>query len=252
MWWTKSSDGEGLIRVSENRNCFFYTEKHSGSIGLRPCIVYSEIEPFITSSSIDNNDSENFKVTFGEYPQDVVEQSYADYLEKQYKNRKLKQTGKIYTTNGADLYEEEIFVPIKYLEYQARNSLKYIRYIYTKNDKYSLFDLKKDKVYWVRVKPIVWLVNKDNDIAIPESILVSGIPFDDRPVKYEDDYENTFIKKFLDNVFSNEILNQDISKKVGGTGKNKSADIDNIFSEALLRMSDIIDESDSKKIKQKR
>ena len=73
-----------------------------------------------------------------------------------------------------------------------------------------------------------------------------------RPVKYEDDYENTFIKKFLDNVFSNEILTQDISKKVGGTGKNKSADIDNIFSEALLRMSDIVDESDSKKIKQKR
>ena len=145
MGWTKSSDGEGLIRVSENRNCFFYTEKHSGSIGLRPCIVYSEIEPFITSSSIVNNDSENFKVTFGEYPQDVVDSSYADYLEKQYKNRKLKQTGKIYTTNGADLYEGKIFVPIKYLEYQARDGLKYIRYICTKNDKYSLFDLKKIK-----------------------------------------------------------------------------------------------------------
>lgn len=60
---------------------------------------------------------------------------------------------------------------------------------------------------WIMVEPIDWIIfrSKNNrKYLLSKNILFAGIPFDTKET-YDGDFENTFIKKFMDEYFSKDI-----------------------------------------------
>ena len=68
--------------------------------------------------------------------------------------------------------------------------------------------------YWVKVEPIIWLVDEKSNIALSKKIIFSGIQFSDIK-NCNVDFQNSFIKFFMDNFVSKEIIpsNIDILEK---------------------------------------
>jgi hypothetical protein len=60
--------------------------------------------------------------------------------------------------------------------------------------------------YWIEVEPITWLIDRDNDLAISEKILLSGIMFDNRNLEL-DQYKKypSILELYLNHYFKNEI-----------------------------------------------
>ena len=58
--------------------------------------------------------------------------------------------------------------------------------------------------YWIKVEPIVWLVDEKADIALSKYIIVAGIQFDNKEI-YEGNFEETFIKQFMNTYLAKEI-----------------------------------------------
>jgi len=102
---------------------------------------------------------------------------------------------------------DEFFKPRQYKEYEYRGK-KYIRC-----DKPCFPDeLSKlsngeapraDTTYWVEVRPIEWLVDPTGT-WISKKALLAGIPFDTQ-YHYLGDFSKTFMKRYLDTYFVNEM-----------------------------------------------
>ena len=93
-------------------------------------------------------------------------------------------------------------------EYEYNGS-KYIRFVGDSNcDGEVLSDgrtIQSGNTYWVRVEPIILLVDERANIALSKKIIFSGVQFKNRR-GYKDDFDRTDIKQFMDNYFSKEIV----------------------------------------------
>lgn len=173
----------------------------SRTYGVRPALLYS---------SISSNKVGGVKeVEYGEYPQMLVTKSYSDELEQVYNSGKLKVTGKSYTTDSVDRWDDKsIFSPRKHIEYEY-NGKKYIRFVGDANCIDQLLSNGEEgeigKPYWLAVSPIVWLVDEEADIALSKRIIVSGVPFDDIKL-YDGDFNKTVVKQFMNKYLSKEIM----------------------------------------------
>ena len=193
-WWLKTFylgdvfcvEGNGLRTVQEvYKNC--YT--------IRPCIKFSSI-----SRDVKNIRRDVCGVEIGEYgvyPNSVVDDKISSKLEKIYSNNGLQKTGKQYKT------DEYTFDEYKY------HGDRYVRIVLDK-DLYvkELNDgkiISKGKTYWLNVEPIEWFIDREKDMAIPKRGLVSNIKFDNNP-HYYGVFENTNVKKFLDEEFKYEVI----------------------------------------------
>lgn len=77
------------------------------------------------------------------------------------------------------------------------------------NNGYTLSDgrtISSPNGYWIKVEPIEWLVDEENDIAITKKIIVSGIQFDLSLTQNNTTFEETNIKKYLDNHLIKDII----------------------------------------------
>lgn len=173
----------------------------NSNVGGRPYLKYSEI------SSLTKNAVTRFngvlEVEYGEYPQDVVSEEEALALEGLYKDKKLNQTGKEYTfyrrIKGTHDYEA-----LQYAEY-IHNGKKYIRYISDAVDS-KLADgrkVVKDKAYFVEVKPLKWIIDKEKDIALSKDVIFSGVPYS-RTGNY--DFTQSSIKRFMSECLAKDII----------------------------------------------
>ncbi|MDO4162292.1 MAG: hypothetical protein Q4D80_04740, partial [Pseudomonadota bacterium] len=153
---------------------------------------------------------------YGEYPQDVVsgrleeELESAYELEKNYKNSALQRTGKRYTFDAADIRDyAQKFQKKEYEEYML-NGRKYVRIEGKRYDGDSVLsdgrDVRTGDPYWFEVKPIEWLMDEKSGIWVAKKALFAGIQFDGR-AKYNGNFEQTDMKKYLDNYFSEEMQN---------------------------------------------
>ena len=130
-------------------------------------------------------------------------------LERAYNNGSLKTTGKNYTTDSVRYQDTDTsFRARTHTEYEY-NGGKYIRFVGDSNcDGEVLSDgrtIQSGNTYWVRVEPIIWLVDERANIALSKKIIFSGVQFKNRR-DYKDDFDRTDIKQFMDNYFSKEIV----------------------------------------------
>ena len=202
-------DGEGEeIAVGINKNAY----------SARPLLInassYEAVNKFLGNHYI--TDDHKPVIEFGEYPQDAVSLGMQNKLKKLYKENKLELTENYYTIYDNKSYDktspnlEDLNKQITF-EY-IYNGKKYVRV--NGNFADGGATLSNDNSYedgeeiWIEVRPIEWYLYKNNEgqyCLLSLKLLFAGIPFDINET-YNGDFENTFIKKFMDEEFSKDIL----------------------------------------------
>ena len=245
-WWTKSLDSieDNKIKFISSFHPFdpfdlyvFNKDIDDYSCGIRPAFKYSSIKSICSDKVREVSGIK--EIEYGEYPQRAVDDNFSLKLEELYNEDKLNETGKKYTMYFFENYLDVLPEDIKriYIEYEYEGR-KYIRFMSEENiiDEY-LADgrlIQEKQPYWVKVEPITWLVDEKADIALSKYIILSGIPFDDK--EYKGDFENTFIKRFMDEYLSKEIECGVYKEKLI---ENKQVDIDSIFEDVIKKMNEI-------------
>lgn len=179
---------------------------YDNNIGTRPTVAFSSIEKLckiVTTSPIE-------KCIFGELPQTFASPSIQNELEELYINGELKETGRIFTRDISLLFSSRdiCLYPIKEYEY---NGKKYVRV----NDFSNTIGFNRTNMedgfeytpsYWIEVEPITWLVDRENDLAISEKVIISGIMFDNRDLEIPTYKEYpSILELYLNHYFKNEI-----------------------------------------------
>ena len=141
---------------------------------------------------------EIIEVEYGWYPQTVLNFEDSLLLEEELKLGNLKTTGKTYTTDSTFYFNRwSGFTSAEYIEY-AYEGNKYVRFIANENSEGGALSdgrkIKKGEAYWVKVEPIVWLVDKDADIALSKKLLFSGMQYSNNQ-KFNDTFKKSDIKK---------------------------------------------------------
>ena len=207
FWWTQTSSSHldaYAVTASGDKEWYGVVDRE---IGCRPAIKYSSIKDESTFKRRGINGVLEF--TYGEYPQTAVIPVFSNTLETLYKMGRLKQTGKIYTTDSNFVEDYGIdFKPRTFTEY-IYNDRKYIRFVSDENCSGKILSsgirVAYNSPYWVRVEPITWLVDEKDDVALSKNIIVSGIRYDDTN-DYNGIFEETDIYSFLNNIFAKEIV----------------------------------------------
>ena len=214
-WWTKSADGMGGAFLIDGRGCIdgqFVTFKH---IGGRPALPYSSIKFSSKTVRINNAIKE---VEYGEYPQTVVDEDYSRELENAYNNGNLITTGKDYANFTAYEYD----------------GIKYIRFVGDLNCAGELLsddrEIRVGTAYWVRVEPIIWMIDEIKNVALAKKILFSGVRFNkSNNYNAEGDFDKTNIKLFMDKHFSKEIEPSKTYSQTSSVDENSSLEQTSTF-----------------------
>ena len=241
-WWTKTHcDDKAYFINTDGKRYWIDVRIRNG--GVRPALSYSSIRS-ISSNGVGDN-SEIKEVEYGEYPQWVVDEKSSYELESIYCSRKLRITGKNYTTDCIRYQYMSTSFNAKMHEEYEYNGCKYIRFVGDSNGAgEKLSDgrtIERGEPYWIRVEPIIWLVDEKTNIALSKYILVSGVQFKNSG-DYNGNFNETDIKQFMDNYLSKEIECANTN-----TFEEQFSDIDSIFEEAIFRMNEITE--DKSKIK---
>ena len=237
----------GMVRIVGDHGEEAWCCANSHIAGSRPAFDYSVISSLQLNSRI--NVFGIKEIEYGEYPQWVVDNEEAKFLEDAYQKNNIRTTGKKYKSTELvnpklDYHTEYIYNGDKYIRYVATTQIN--RGNMVSNGEIIL----SHRVFWIAVKPIVWLVDEKANIALSKYVLFSGIPID-YVDNYDGDFRKTYIKKFMDkyiskDMFSNESeLIEAVDIKLIDDKKN---DIDSIFEEALLKMNEISKDNPKTKI----
>ena len=207
-WWIKTpafGDKSGIVLDSGH---IFRDDIHVRYNSARPVLPLSVIAS--TSSNKVRNCDGILEVDYGEYPQTVVPLNLFFELEEAYNQNKLITTGKTYTTDSVFFdFNSTGFKARTHIEYQYKEK-KYIRFIGDDNCKGEILSDGHRKIligepYWIEVEPITWLVDEKSGIALAKKILFAGVQFNS--THYLDgNFDKTFIKQFMDNYFSQDII----------------------------------------------
>lgn len=186
----------------------FDNDAESRYSGARPVLPYSSIKSLITGKR--RNEFGTLEVTYGEYPQSIVSDEVASELNNMFENKELPITGRKYTVdNSYTLDKLNYFSPVEYEEYEYRGE-RYIRCIPNRDVKDAgiFTDGRKcinGQVYWVKVEPIKWQVDRAKNVAVSKKLIFANVQFN-HPSNQDADFEKSDIKKFMDEYFAKEIV----------------------------------------------
>lgn len=200
-----------FIRDNENRRttdgynhaAFNYYES-KGRGGIRPVLQYSQIKE-VCLNKVKAKDG-ILEIEYGEYPQQAASKSLQITLENLFKKDTLKKTKKTYTR-----YDGENDLRIHYISEYEYNGNKYVRIGANLHFNYSDIILSNGEKYsnndtvWIEVKPIKWLVDENQDIAVTDKIIFAGVQFNKKR-NYEGNFCNSNIKNFMDTHLSKDII----------------------------------------------
>ncbi len=200
---------------------------------IRPVIPKSEA-PKLFPEMIKETYSDMYICEYGEYPQNLAGIAQSRRLEALFTEGRLEKTGKMYSFN-ADSYDEVKFNICKYPEYVQGGS-KYIRVIGKGSFEGGCLSndscIKRDKIYWIRVEPISWMVSRKTGIWVAANALFPGLQYKIsefhisennktyKPVKI--DFDRICNQKYLDLYFSREMLPITESKENLSLAKGES------------------------------
>ena len=208
-YWTKTSDGVGGTHIVSLNGDISCNCVNSRTIGARLVLPFSSniptnkmgIGPKIAKDGI-------LEVEYGYYPQQAVSKSLQKRLERAYKDGNIKETGNKYTIDSRKHNEyDELFSKRELEEFEFEEH-RYVRieanfgkkkYTLSNGENYDYGD-----IVWVEVSPIKWLVDEKEKIMLSDKILFAGVQFK-HTNDYDGNFEETDIKRFMDNYFSKEI-----------------------------------------------
>jgi len=238
-WWTKTPyDNDARVVLTFGRRSWDDVNSRHG--GARPALSYSTISS-ISSNGVRGQNG-IIEVEYGEYPQTIVEEEISKILEKMYLNKTIKETGKSYTTDSVPYKDYKThFKEKNHIEYE-QNGRKYIRFVGDRNsDRDILSDgraIRIGDVYWVKVEPIKWMIDEKTGIALSKKILFSGIQFSNTS-DYNGVFENTNIKKYMDDYFSKDIIPSVLEQKKSNNNSKKQNpykfNFDKVSEENIIR-----------------
>ena len=210
-WWTKTSTGRSwgdtIKYVPIHGESFLETSGHEGRLGARIAVPYSDISSHIKNERIGYKGIK--EVEYGRYPQNAVNKELNEELENLYNLVQLVKTENDYTIHVITENRMNEFV-MNFDSYSYKGE-EYIRidYFYDNVGKNisnnSKFYAKPNNIYWIKVEPIVWLIDEPANIALTKKALFSGVKFDQNII-YNGNFEKTDIKQFIDEDFSREIV----------------------------------------------
>ncbi len=201
-WWL-NPEVNGQMQFMASHGGIIESDINPRWNGVRPALTYSLIEPFVSKEI--TNIYEVIQIEYGEYPQTIIPQKDAIQISQVYQIRMLRPTGNAYTSDSASVIGGDPVELVKHIEYEYQG-MKCIRMMGNENNEGKRLSdgrfIKKGEVYWIRVEPITWLVDKKEDIALSEKILLGGLPL---YLKTDHSCQNTVVKKFLNHHFFREI-----------------------------------------------
>ena len=189
-----------------------FTNLHDnqGYCGIRP--VISNIPDDEANISMVDGLKE---VSYGEYPQEIVDGYLNDFLEFSYQNGSLAKTNKSYTVDSTQFDDCDGFLPDYYSEYEF-DGKKYIRVVPNSKSRKAIFSNGKSadsyNYIWFSVSPIKWIYDENENNFISKDVLVSGIKVD----SIRNNYQNSDVKMYLNRYFINEIIPSNEITKVSG------------------------------------
>ena len=207
-WTVNSNEKNNVITMA----AFGQYQEHS------PLNIYTGARPLIDITDKDICKEEEGIVQIGYYPKSALSLEAQKSLEEKYEKgiRTLKKTGRYFTVYQKN--EKGELEKVKIEEYFNEINQEYIGEGYhvvrviTKNARFfkgdmGLIEYEVGSPIWIMVEPIDWIIfrSKNNrKYLLSKNILFAGIPFDTKET-YDGDFENTFIKKFMDEYFSKDI-----------------------------------------------
>ena len=193
---------------------------------IRPVMSLNNIK--VDTVFLDSYDS--MEIEYGEFPQTVERNDKAKMLESLYQIGCLNKTGKTYTINDPSKninMDNKPFIPKSLVEYELSDT-KYVRLESNSLGIASLSDGSipgSRPIYWVKVEPIRWIVDKFTNTCISKKAIMGGIPFN-HSAKYTGYFNDSDIEKYFDFYFANEMKKIQIKpkkeKKNKVTGKNNT------------------------------
>lgn len=196
-FFTKTEDGD--------LDVYCYDEIQSTAVyrwatdrGIRPVIN----DPILYDALVQKRKpgrNGTYEVEFGVYPQYFASIETGNELEMRYECNDLITTDKKYTimhpTGSGEMHPVALE---EYPEYEYQNDY-YIRY--TAFDESAVFAsngqaVLRDNDYWIKVSPVLWLLDEETKLLISKRSLVSGVRFNSKP--YSGDFETTEVKQFID------------------------------------------------------
>lgn len=232
-YWVKAMSGKNEAYYMDFLGFAKVASVSQRIIGIRPTLKCQDVVEFFSDLDIDNALNERFlEVEYGHYPQSIANKDLQQILESKFQIGLLKKSFSKYTIDSKkyDDYNESLCkLEIEEYEYDEK------RYVRIKSN--ILFDnsykLQKNNTFvWVEVLPIKWLVDLKNNIIISKKILLAGIQYN-KEIEDNENYnkvsdifffsgaqpnesgfEDSDIKRFLDECFSVEIMQNTILNKL--------------------------------------
>lgn len=224
-YWTKSDEGDNYARVvsasgyrDSNKVC-----KRNG--GARPALMFSRVSSIPTNGGSGKRAKDGvLEIEYGYYPQKAVLRDMQDTLERAYKSGTISKTGNSYTTDSRrwDAIHEK-FLAKQHEEYEY-NGKRYVR-VEAIAYKEKPFQLSNGESYrdgdnvWVEVQPVKWIVDEKAKVMITDKLIFSGVQFDHTSYpsyRYMiEDFYKTNIKKFIDEYFSKDLVQEIKEKNLG-------------------------------------
>jgi hypothetical protein len=208
-WYTRSVNEEYGIYTFDSLNI----RSCDRDCAIRPLLLFDDIE--IKQNDFKIRKNRLYKCTYGEYPQEVVDNETKQLLETELKNGNLKKTGKVYTCDKSEEINES-FLPIEYEEYWYKNN-KYVKALAT-GDRHAKELSNGDSVYkghneWFKVSPIEWYYLPYLNAFLSVKGIVAGVRFCNIH-EYSGDFESTEMYKFLNNYLIKDIEPSVIHKTI--------------------------------------
>lgn len=178
----------------------------SREFGVRPVIKFDNFFSIVQNAKliIDKPFKANdvLEVELGEFPLYAPPTGWQKDLERDYAAGKLKKLDRKFTmATSVDDTEEEKIEDWDIYEF---GESKYIRYIFKGrhlSDACGRRDIWKDEVIWIRISPIKWLVDFENQQLISKYVLFSGVEYEKDKTRMFIPFDETNMCKFLNNEF---------------------------------------------------
>ena len=209
-WWTMTPDFYGPIAIGRN-NYSKCAASWDSRIGVRPAIKYSTIAQYCKNKT--QNASGVTEVEFGEYPSTVVDDNDNDSLIASYYANRIPLTGKVYRiANPVVGYGQTYVKTYPEFDYKGEKIIEITSSTIETDDLLTNGNnVRRGYPYFLKIEPIVWLVDEEADLVISKNIVFAGVKFNAMSGYYSfEEFDKSFMKRFLNEFFVEDIRTPEI------------------------------------------